>query len=73
MKIKNHSKQNLELDQYQPIDKLASFYFNETKLEHECDPDPQLCDSILIFESILTLVSLPNSDPVPEPTLFSYL
>ena len=29
------SPQNLELDQYQPIDKLASFYFNEIELE--CD------------------------------------
>jgi len=34
------SPQNLELDQYQPIDKLTSFHFNKIKLEHECDPDP---------------------------------
>ena len=33
------SLQNLELDQYQPIDKLASFYFNKIELEHEYDPD----------------------------------
>ena len=43
------SPQNLELDQYQPIDKLTSFYFNKIELEHECDPDPKLCDSIQIF------------------------
>ena len=27
------SPQNLKFDQYQPIDKLASFYFNEIELE----------------------------------------
>jgi len=65
------SPHKLELDQYQPIDKLASFHFNEIELKHECeyDPDPQLCDSIPIFESMLTRVSLPKLDPVPEPTL----
>jgi len=30
--------QNLELDQCQPIDKLASFDFNEIELECECAP-----------------------------------
>ena len=30
----------LELYQYQPIDKLASFHFNEIEHEHECDPNP---------------------------------
>jgi len=59
----DQDSQNLELDQYQSIDKLASFHFNEIELEHECDPDPQLCDSILIFESILTQVSFPKLDP----------
>jgi len=29
--------QNFELDQYQLIDKLASFHFNEIELEDECD------------------------------------
>ena len=79
MKIKNQnledfdqdsvSPQNLELDQYQPIDKLASFHFNEIELEYECEPDPKLCDSISIFESMLTPVSLPKLDPSPKPTL----
>ena len=31
--------------------------------------DPQLCDSISVFESMLTLVSLPDLDLFPEPTL----
>ena len=31
------SAQNFELDQYHPIDKFASFYFNEIELEDECD------------------------------------
>ena len=39
------SPQSLELDQYQPIDELASFHFNEIELNHECEPDPQHCDS----------------------------
>jgi len=49
---------NLELDQYQPIDELASFYFNEIEIDYECEPDPQLCDSVFIFESMLTPVFL---------------
>jgi len=65
------SPQNLELDQCQPINKLASFHFNKIELEHECDPDLQLCDSILIFESMLSPVSLPKLDPFLEPTLIS--
>ena len=48
MKLKNHEilktltkiqfHHNLELDQYQPIDKLANFHFNEIELEYECEP-----------------------------------
>ena len=38
------SSHYLEFDQYQTIDKLASFHFNEIEIEHECYPDPQLCD-----------------------------
>ena len=59
------SAQNLELNQYQPIDKLASLHFNEIELEYECEPDLQLCDSILIFESMLT------QHLYPSWTLFS--
>jgi len=61
--------QHLELDQYQSFDKLASFSFKKIELGYECDPDPQVCYSILIFESILTLMSLPYLDPFPKPTL----
>jgi len=33
------SPQNLELDQYQHIDELASFHFHEIELDYECEPD----------------------------------
>ena len=46
---------------------MASVYFNE--IEHECDPDPWLCDSILISKSMLILVFLPKLDLFSEPTL----
>ena len=59
--------QNLELDQYKLIDELASFYF-DIKLDYECEFDPQLCDSVPIFESMLTPVFLPNLDQFLEPT-----
>jgi len=62
------SPQSLELDQYQPIDELESFHFNEIELDHECEPDPQLCDSVFIFESMLTPIFLPNLDQFFEPT-----
>jgi len=60
--------QNLELDQYQPIDELASFHFNEIELDYEREPDPQLCDSVSIFESMVTLILLSNLDQFFEPT-----
>ena len=64
--ISSHQR---ELDQSQPMNKLASFNFTEIELDCECEPNPQLCDLILNFESMLTPVSLPNLDPIPEPTL----
>jgi len=63
------SSHQLELDQSQIFNKLASFPFNEIKLECECDLDPKLCDFVLNFNLWLTLVSLPNLDPFSEPTL----
>ena len=51
---------NLELDQYSTFDRLASYHFNEIELEYECYLDHQLCDSIPIFEYMLTPVSLPD-------------
>ena len=50
------------------MDKLASFQFKEIELDCECVFDPQLCGSVPIFESILTLVFLPNLDQFFEPT-----
>jgi len=63
------SSHYLELDQYQTIDELASFHFIEIELEHECEPDLQVCDSISNFESYLTPISLPDLDPILEFTL----
>ena len=62
--------QNLELDQYQPINELASFHFNEIELDYECELYPQLCDSVSIFESMLTPVFLPNLDQFPKQPFF---
>jgi len=45
------SPQNFKLDQYQIIDKLASFHFNEIELEDECDTNSQCCDSVSLFKS----------------------
>ena len=61
-----------ELDQFQIIDKLTSFHFKKIEFESECDPDPQLCDSVLIFKFMLTPVSLLDLNSFPDPTLFLY-
>ena len=45
---------------------MASFHFNEIELDYECEPDPQPCDSVPIFESMLTPVFLPNLDQFLE-------
>jgi len=52
---------------YSPID-MASFHFKKIEFDYECDLDPQLCDSVLIYKSMLALVSIPNLDTFPEPT-----
>ena len=57
------------MDKFQTLNKLASFHFTDIKFEYECDPDPQLCSSVSIFVSMLTLVSLPDLDQTPEPIL----
>jgi len=56
------SSHKLELDQFQILNKLASSPFNKIELECECEPNPQPCDSVPIFESMLTPVSLSNLD-----------
>jgi len=50
---------------------LASFPFNEIELEDECDTNSQCCDSVLLFEFILILVSSPNLDPILKSTWIS--
>jgi len=44
------SSHHPELDQYQTIYELASFYFNEIELDYECDTNPQFCDSVSLFD-----------------------
>ena len=48
---------------------MVSFHFNEIELEDECDTDSQFCDSVPLFESMLTPVFLSDLDPIPKPTL----
>ena len=45
-----------ELDQHQPLDILASYPFPKIELELESDPEPQVGNSISLFDSIMTLV-----------------
>ena len=51
------------------MDKLASFHFKKIEFDYECDSDPQFHDSISTFESILTPVSLLDSDLILKQTL----
>ena len=51
------------------IDSLASYSFPEMELENEYDPEPQLSDSILLPDSIMTPVSSPDFNLFPESTL----
>ena len=64
---------HIELDQFHSfensIDKLASSHFCGIELHEEYDLEPQLRDSILFPDSIMTPVSLPDFNPFPESTL----
>ena len=64
---------HIDLDQFytfeSPIDKLASSLFCGIELHEECDLEPQLSDSILFPDSIMTPVSLPDFNLFPESTL----
>ena len=51
------------------IDSLASYSFPKIELENEYDHKPQLSDSILLPESIMTLVSSPDLNLFLESTL----
>ena len=67
------SSQPLELDQYQSfknrIDNLVSYHFNKIELEHECEPELPVNDSVPNFESMLTPVLLPDSNHISESVL----
>jgi len=66
IKIQFHHK-TLNLTNINPLTNWQ-VSFNEIELDNECEPDPQLCDSVSIFESMLTPVFLPNLDQFPQPT-----
>ena len=63
------SPHQLELDQSQTFDKLARFSFDEIELDSERKPDLQTCDSVPIFESMLTRISLTDLNPFPKSAL----
>ena len=54
------SSYQLELDQHQPLDILASYPFSEIELELESGSEPHVGDSISLFDSIMTPISLPD-------------
>ena len=49
-----------KLDQHQPLDILISYPFPEIELELESDPEAHAGDSISLYDSIMTPVSLPD-------------
>ena len=58
------SEHTFELDQtpsYEShLDILASYHFPEFEIEPECDPELPVGNSISLFDSIMTPVSLPD-------------
>ena len=62
-----------ELDQNQNfeshIDILASYLFLKIELEHECDLEPQLDNSIPLHDLMLTPISLPHFKRFPKSAL----
>ena len=48
---------------------MTSYPFLEIELEHEYDHEPQISDSILLPDSIMTPVSSPEFSPFPESVL----
>ena len=51
------SAYTFELDQTPCFE---SYPFPEIGIEHECDPEPHVDDSISLFDSIITPVSIPD-------------
>ena len=62
------SERAFELDQtpsYEScLDIVAIYPFPEIEIENECDPEPHVSDSILLFDSIIISVSLPDFFPL---------
>ena len=62
-----------EVDQQQILENhigmLANYTFLEIELEHEYDPESQLGISIPLPDLIMTQVSLPDVNPLPESVL----
>ena len=50
-------------------DNLTSYHFHEIELERECEPDPQFENLISLFDSMLTLISLPDLNNILESVL----
>ena len=54
----------LELDQTPSfescIDILISYTFPEIEIKHKCDLEPHVGDSISLFDSVMTLIFLPD-------------
>ena len=48
---------------------MASYPLSEIDLEHECDPELQLDNSIPLLDSIMTPMPLLNFNPFPESVL----
>ena len=67
------SECTFELDQtpsYEShLDLLASYPFLEIEIKPECDPELPVGNSISLFDSIMTPVSLPDFFSIPESTL----
>ena len=42
------------------LDILTSYPFSEIDIEPECDPEPHISNSISLFDSIMTPISLPD-------------
>ena len=53
------------------LDILASYSFPEIEIELECDPELPVGNSISLFDSIMTPVSVPDFFSIPESTLNS--
>ena len=73
-----HFRNPVSISSYQPElaqnfenhpDILARYPFPKIELELESDLEPHVSDSISLFNSIITLVSLPDFFSIPELTL----